>query len=244
MCGTEIPQEKRDKIQNTWLISLYVLTSILVTALLFTLVRLVLYTKLTALSVLTTFMIVANIGYLCWAYFFVQAAPYYGSNWKKESSWFFASTPLILFYWILSFLYLQLAIKLQRVAENKPPSEVGRSFSFIYFGGLLLIIILEIVDCLLYVYVPKPYKSANILYYILAGILAICVGILFDSLRRVSNVCKMYKAMSIDQKFMKTNVIFCILLLVFCGCLGIPHSKGQCFAVSAYFLYSFFTAIT
>ena len=207
-------------------------------------VRLAMYTKLTALSILTTFMIVADIGYLCWAYFFVQAAPNYDSNWKKESSWFFASTPLILFFWILSFLYQQLALKMQRVVQNKPPSEEGRLFIFMYYGGMLLIIVLEIADCLLYVLAPEPYKSANIVYYILIGLLAVSVGVLFDSLRKISNVCKKYKSMSIDQKFMKVNIFFCILLLVFSSCFAIPPSEAQCFAIAAYFLYSFFTAIT
>jgi len=191
-------------------------------------------------------MIVADVGYLCWAYFFVQAGKNgdYTSNWKKESSWFFASTPLILFYWILSFTYQQLALKMQRVVQNKPPSEPGRLFSIMYYGGLLLIIVLEIADCLLYVYAPLPYKSANIVYYILTGFLAICVGVLFDSLRKISNVCKMYKSMSIDQKFMGVNIFFCILLLFTFSCLAIPHSEAQCFAIFAYFFYSFFTAIT
>jgi len=64
------------------MIILYVTTPILVTGLLITFVRLVLYTKFSVLSLLTVFMIISDLGYFCWAYFKVQAGrqepPYYG----------------------------------------------------------------------------------------------------------------------------------------------------------------------
>ena len=108
-------------------------------------------------------------------------------------------------------LYWQLSFKIKLVADNKPPSEMNRSL------GFLVITVLEILECVLYVLTSRPYTPANVIYYIIVVILAFCIGILFDSFRRITKVVKMYEGMSIDQQFMKVNVFFCSLLLL--GCL-------------------------
>lgn len=95
-------------------------------------------------------------------------------------------------FWILSFNYQQLALKIQRVAQKKPPSEVSRLFNVLYYGGLLLVVVLEILDCLAYKLTTYPYKAAEIIYYILTGFLALSVGVLFDALRKMHNVFKKY----------------------------------------------------
>jgi hypothetical protein len=187
-----------------------------------------LYTELTALTTITTLLIISNVGFLCWVYFFVQRYQDYddyGSSWSKESSWFFGSTPQILAFWILAMLYWQLSFKMKLVADNKPPSELNRSLRLLYWGGMLAITVLEIMESFFYVLLPEQNKAGAVIYYILVAVLAFCVGILFDSFRRITNVVKKYEGMSIDQKFMKANVFFCLLLLISCFGLAIPHKK-------------------
>ncbi len=111
------------------------------------------------------------------------------------------------------------------VADNKPPSELNRSLRLLYWGGMLAITVLEIMESLFYVLLPEQNKAGAVIYYILVAVLAFCVGILFDSFRRITNVVKKYEGMSIDQKFMKANVFFCLLLLIGCFGLAIPHKK-------------------
>jgi hypothetical protein len=122
-------------------------------------------------------------------------------------------------------LYWQLSFKIKLVADNKPPSEMNRSLGFLYYGGMLAITVLEIVECVLYLSTTYPYTPANVIYYILVVVLAFCIGILFDSFRRITNVVKKYRGMSIDQQFMKINVFFCSLLLIGCLGLAIPHTE-------------------
>lgn len=122
-------------------------------------------------------------------------------------------------------LYWQLSFKMKLVADNKPPSELNRSLRLLYWGGMLAITVLEIMESLFYVLLPEQNKAGAVIYYILVAVLAFCVGILFDSFRRITNVVKKYEGMSIDQKFMKANVFFCLLLLIGCFGLAIPHKK-------------------
>jgi len=77
-----------------------------------------------------------------------------GSSWSKESSWFFGSTPQILAFWILAMLYWQLSFKMKLVADNKPPSELNRLLRLLYWGGMLAITILEIMESFFYVLLP------------------------------------------------------------------------------------------
>ena len=121
---------------------------------------------------------------------------------------------------------------------------MNRSLGFLYYGGMLVITVLEILECVLYVLTSRPYTPANVIYYILVVILAFCIGILFDSFRRITKVVKMYEGMSIDQQFMKVNVFFCSLLLLGCLGLAIPHEKDVCLAFTSYVMYTIFTVIT
>ena len=184
-----------------------------------------LYSKLTALTTITTLLIISNFGFLCWAYFFVDALPDYSPSWRKEISWFFASYPQIIAFWILAMLYWQLSFKMKLAADNKPPSEMKRSMGFLYYGGMVVITVLEIMELFFYVLMPEPYTAANVVYYITVAVLTFCVGILFDSFRRITNVVKKYEGMSIDQKFMKANVFICLLLLIGSLGLAIPHDE-------------------
>ena len=68
----------------------------------------------------------------------------------------------------------------------------------LYYGGILAIIVLEIAEGVTYAQTSTPHKASKTFYFILVFLLAFCLGILFDSLRRLTSVVKAYEAMSID----------------------------------------------
>jgi carbonic anhydrase len=92
-----IPSEHKH-ILYIWLVTVIVTTSVMTFALLITVFRLICYTELTALTTITALLIISNVGYVSWSYNFAKG----NEHWKNVTSWFFASTPLIVSFWILS----------------------------------------------------------------------------------------------------------------------------------------------
>jgi hypothetical protein len=177
-------------------VCLYVSTSLLTFALLITVLRLICYTKLTALATITVMLIISNISFLCW--FKLYTLNIENWPWLDVTSWFFTSTPVILSFWIISQLYWYLSLKMKLVSEGKQPNEYNRLSKTMYYGGITAILVLEVVEAVTYALTNYPHTLSNIFYYILVFFQLVCIGFLGDSLRRITSVIKEYHLMTID----------------------------------------------